>query len=376
MAMQRRSFITLNSEKDWRRGLMIGLTVENDRLVMSDSASVSRGLFYSASIDSGETDFEWDRLIVQADIPPDTLFRVSAFASNGRSFEDAASVDDYLKDPYVPAVVKASRLDGLFTESCSGMQDLLLQCRGRYLWLKFELVATGAKKPSIDSVRLQYTGDHMIDYLPAIYRKGGKDSFTRRFLSIFNSLVLDMEEAIYGAANRFDFELVDGDMLRYIASWVCVDTENQSDEEIRRNIARAAEEYRFAQTPEGIRRLIKRWTGRDPILLEHFRVEDVIRRGKDKDLYVKLYGKEPYKFFILLDEKTFKNRREADAFLKRLQKVLPAYVEAELILLSNCVYLDYHTYLGINSVIGSYTPMVIDDSTAIHYDTIIGGEIN
>ena len=128
--MQRRSFITLNSEKDWRRGLMIGLTVENDRLVMSDSASVSRGLFYSASIDSGETDFEWDRLIVQADIPPDTLFRVSAFASNGRSFEDAASVDDYLKDPYVPAVVKASRLDGLFTESCSGMQDLLLQCRG------------------------------------------------------------------------------------------------------------------------------------------------------------------------------------------------------------------------------------------------------
>jgi len=105
-------------------------------------------------------------------------------------------------------------------------------------------------------------------------------------------------------------------------------------------------------------------------------VEDVIRRGKDKDLYVKLYGKEPYKFFILLDEKTFKNRREADAFLKRLQKVLPAYVEAELILLSNCVYLDYHTYLGINSVIGSYTPMVIDDSTAIHYDTIIGGEIN
>jgi len=189
--MQRRSFITLNSEKDWRRGLMIGLSVEDDRLVMSDKASVSRGLFYSASIDSGETDFEWDRLIVQADIPPDTLFRISAFASNDRSFEDEATLDDYLKDPYIPPVVKASRLDGLFTESYSGMRDLLLKCRGRYIWLKFELVATGAKKPSIESVRLQFTGDHMIDYLPAIYRKDGKNSFTRRFLSIFNSLVLD-----------------------------------------------------------------------------------------------------------------------------------------------------------------------------------------
>lgn len=376
--MQRRSFITLNSGKDWRRGLMIGLEVENGRLVMSDSASVSRGLFYSASIDSGETDFEWDRLIVQADIPPDTLFTISAFASNDRSFpfEDEASVDDYLKSPYVSPTVKASRLDGLFTESYSGMRDLLLQCRGRYLWLKFELVATGAKKPRVDSVRLQYTGDHMIDYLPAIYRKGGKNSFTRRFLSIFNSLVLDMEEAIYDVASRFDYELVDSDMLRYIASWVCVDAESLTDEEIRENIARAAEEYRFAQTPEGIRRLIRRWTGRDPILLEHFQVQDVIRRGKDRDLYIKLYGKDPYKFFVLLDEKAFKSRREADAFLRRLQKVLPAYVEAELILLNSSVYLDYHTYLGINSVIGSYTPMVIDDSTAIHYDTIIGGETN
>lgn len=374
--MHKRSFITLNSAQDWQRGLMLGLTVEDDHLVMSDSASISRGLFYSAAMDSGELDFEWDRLIVQAQIPADTLFKISAFASNFQTFEDEVSLDAYLKSPYISPVVKASRLNGLYTENHSGTGDLLLQCRGRYLWLKFELLATGTKKPQIDSVRLQFTGDHMADYLPAIYRKGGKDSFTRRFLSIFNSMVLDMESEIYSVANRFDYERVDGEMLRYVASWVCVETEALDDGAIRIAIAQAVDAYRFAQTPDGIKRLIKRWTGQDAILLEHFSVEEVIHRGKDKELYARLYGKDSYKFFVFLDERAFKSRREADNFLERLRKTLPAHVEVELILLNNCIYLDYHTYLGINSAIGSYTPLIIDESTAIHYDTIIGGEEN
>lgn len=374
--MQKRSFIALNCEKDWRRGLMLGLSVDDNGLVIKDSASVSRGVYYSAAFDSGENDFEWGRLIIEAAIPEDTLFKIYVYASNFRQLDGEEELDTFLKDPYVSPVVKASRLDQIYNESYAGTRDLLLRSRGRYIWLKFELVSTGEIKPRIYGVRLEYEGDHMADYLPAIYRKGEKDSFTKRFLSIFNSMVLDLEEAIYSVSKRFDYERADGDMLRYIASWICIDIEGLDDEGIRRAIAQAIREYQFAQTPDGIKKLIKRWTGREPIILEHFSLDEVLHRGKDKALYTKLYGTKPYKFFVMLDEKTFKSRRESDSFMERLKKVLPAHVDAELILLNNCIYLDWHTYLGINSAIGSYTPLMINESTAIHYDTIIGGELN
>ena len=214
----------------------------------------------------------------------------------------------------------------------------------------------------------------MVDYLPSIYRSSGTESFTTRFLSIFHSMVLDLEEDIYSVSRQFDFERASGDMLRFIASWVCVDTAGLDDEGIRRAIAGAMEEYQFAQTPAGIRRMIERWTGHTPILVEHFTVRENIRRGKDKELYSRLYGDNPYKFFVLMEEKTFKSRAEADAFLERLRKAIPAHVDADLILLKQSVYLDWHTYLGVNSVISGYTPVAIDESISIHYDTMIGGE--
>ena len=42
-------------------------------------------------------------------------------------------------------------------------------------------------------------------------------------------------------------------------------------------------------------------------------------------------------------------------------------------LLKKCIQLDWHAYLGINSVVGSYVPAAIDENTTIHFDTMIGG---
>ena len=54
--------------------------------------------------------------------------------------------------------------------------------------------------------------------------------------------------------------------------------------------------------------------------------------------------------------------------------MIPAGTELELVLLKPCVQLDWHTYLGINSRIGSYIPAQLNETTAIHYDATIGGE--
>ena len=45
----------------------------------------------------------------------------------------------------------------------------------------------------------------------------------------------------------------------------------------------------------------------------------------------------------------------------------------QLVQLKQCVQLDWHTYLGVNSRVGGYVAAAIDEQVTIHYDTTIGG---
>ena len=62
-----------------------------------------------------------------------------------------------------------------------------------------------------------------------------------------------------------------------------------------------------------------------------------------------------------------------NGFLVRMQGLIPAGMSLELVLLKQCVQLDWHTYLGINLARGQHVPAVIDENVTIHYDTTIGG---
>ena len=90
-------------------------------------------------------------------------------------------------------------------------------------------------------------------------------------------------------------------------------------------------------------------------------------------LYRRLYGEDPYRFFVLLPEDTFAGQREREQFQRDMEEVIPAGMTMQMIQLKPCVQLDWHTYLGINARIGGYVPAVIDEQATIHYDTTIGG---
>ena len=212
----------------------------------------------------------------------------------------------------------------------------------------------------------------MIDYLPAIYQS---QDFTRRFLSIFDSLYADMERAIDDLPGRVDYEYVQGDMLRYLASWMCVDWEDDPDL-LRARIRSALADHESLYTVEGVRRSVRRLTGREPILIEHFQVSPNRPECRDPEVYRRLYGEDPYSFFVLLPEDAFANQRERKEFQRQMEEVIPAGMTMRMIQLKQCVQLDWHTYLGINSTVGGYVPAAINEQVTIHYDTTIGGERN
>lgn len=355
-------YLVICCREQWQGGLFCHVESVGDTLQLA--APHHTGVYCLPPVDSGENGFSWSRLIVSADLPQDCGLRIytrcadqadwPAWDSMRAAFqgqeESPASV---LRDCFGPPVPPGT--------------DCWISGSGRYLWVAFELTATGGGLPTIHSLQLRMGGDHMLDYLPAIYRG---DDFTLRYLSIFNSMFQDMEDAVEALPRQLDPAGTSDEMLRSLAQWVCLDSEEQG---LRTRIRTVLEEYETMYTVAGVARSVQRLTGREPVLIEHFMVDPNRAACRNPALYRRLYGDNPYRFFVLLDDDTFASRDQMEWFLSRMQGLIPAGTELELVLLKQCVQLDWHTYLGVNSRVGSYIPAVIDETVTIHYDTTIGG---
>lgn len=348
--------------EQWRDSLLRRVQVEEGGLALEPGALW--GAAALPPVDGGESAFRWDRLRLEVQVPREAGVRVYARASDRPDWPEWAGLAEaeqpaqWLRERFGPPLAPGS--------------DLLLACRGRYLWLALELATGGGASPRVAGLSLRQGGDHMVDYLPAIYQ--GQD-FTYRYLSIFNSLFQDMEEAVDELPRQLDPASAPEDMLRFLAQWLCVGPEDglEGAAALRAALPGILGEYENLYTPEGVCRSVERLTGRKPLLIEHFQVSPNDPDCRNPELYRRLYGQQPYRLFVLLPQETFGGRREVEAFLHNIAGLVPAEVEVELVLLRRCIQLDWHTYLGVNSAIGGYEPAVINESMAMHYNTTIGG---
>lgn len=353
---QTQAYLTLCCREQWMGGLFWHVQCQGDGLCLEPDAF--RGTVCLPPIDGGESGFVWSHLRLKAQVPPEAAVKVFARASDDGVWQAWSALEE-----------RPEAMVELFGQPVGSGQDLLLSCRGRYLWLALEMTAGGVERPMVEQVSLRMWGDHMVDYLPAIYQG---QSFTYRYLSIFNTMLQDMEAAVEDLPRQLDPASASEEMLRFLAQWLCAQPDAPV-EELRRRLPGMLEEYETMYTVEGVSRSVERLTGRRPLLIEHFAVDPNDPDCRDPALYRRLYGEEPYRLFLLLPNDTFTSQRQLERFLEQMGELIPAETELELILLKPCVQLDWHTYLGINSRIGSYVPAAINESMTIHYDTTIGG---
>ena len=348
-------YLTICREEEWKQGRFQFTCCQGDSVVLEPGAF--RGGFFLKPVDSAESGFLWNRVKIQATIPQDAEIRVYARASDDSHWE-------VWSDSW-----EGRRLTDLFGPAIGTGGDILLDLSGRYLWLALEMTAGGSEGPRIESVSLRMGGDHMVDYLPSIYQ--GQD-FTYRYLSIFNSLFQDMEREIDELPRMLDYASADGEMLNFLAHWLCVSPEGGHDL-LRTWLPQILDDWETMYTVEGIRRSARMLTGRDPQVVEPFSVDPNDPKCRNSELYRKLYGESPYRFFLLFPQDTFTTKREMEWFLERMGNRIPAGTELELVLLKPGVQLDCHTYLGINTRIESYTTASIRENMTMNYDTMIGG---
>ena len=349
---------TLCCREQWLGGIFDKIECRGDALGLADGAYA--GAVCLPPVDSGEAGFAWGRLRLLAEVPAEASVRVYARASDQPGWPEREALWGRPLDP--------DTLERLFGPPAA-QTDMLLQKTGRWLWVALELTAGGPEKPRVDGLSLWMAGDHMVDYLPAIYR--GQD-FTWRYLSIFNTLFQGVEEELDGLPRQLDPASAGDSMVEFLARWLCMEPE-QGEEHLRERLAGILEEYETMYTVEGVRRTAARLTGQEPFIIEHFAVDPNDPACRNPALYRRLYGEDPYRFFLLLPQGTFEKQQDMERFIERMGQLTPAETEMELVLLKPCIQLDWHTYLGINSRIGDYIPAAIDDSVTIHYDTTIGG---
>ena len=318
-------------------------------------------------IDSCEAGFRWSRAWLEGCFPPDTTVRLRCYLSD--TMEEVKGGFDWQVRHLLEKDDPLTAARMLFGTPISDATDFLIPGNGRYLRLMAEIGNTNGEKPYISALRVQTAADHMTDYLPAIYRD---DDFTYRFLSIFDSMVSDLEQSINSISRELDIQQANAEMLPYLASWLCL--EPIADKEALQQIAQTAlEDYETMYSVEGIRRTVRRLTGHEAIIIEGKDVDANAADAGNSDMLRQLYGDNPFQFFVLMEEEALPSAQAREEFVEQMKRYIPAGVEMKLVVLRQGVQLGSHTYLEINSMLKGFVPAAIGDNTSIYVDTMIGG---
>lgn len=131
---------------------------------------------------------------------------------------------------------------------------LLSDAEGRYLWIRIRLVGDDRHTPRVDSCRAYFPRRSYLRYLPAVYREDrASAAFLERYLSVFESTFVDIEEDIDASSKFADARGIPADHVAWLGEWLAVEADEAwPPAAIRALIQAAPELYRMRGTAAGL----------------------------------------------------------------------------------------------------------------------------
>ncbi|QZY54469.1 phage tail protein [Crassaminicella profunda] len=331
----------------------------------------------SKSLDSCEKETIWHRVIMDAYIPEETYIKFSYFANESKEVVlngESINLDQLMMDKSISFQKKLEVLENFWIESILNPMDALLhKAKGRYLWYKLEFVGSEESFPFIKKMRIYFPMQSYLEYLPEIYREDKKSKdFLQRFLGIFQTMFLDMEEEIDHMHKYFDPDMVSKDFLEWLSMWVGIEDHYLwTRDQLKKLVKNAVNLYKKKGTQKGLEEVIELYTGEKPYIIEQFRVKKFMVDQYAKNLLENLYGDHPYMFTILVKSESVRTEKEYMTLKKIIEKYKPAYTQVNLVVLKPFIYMDQHTYLGVNTRLTQLMPLRLDNDSAIPFSTIL-----
>ena len=361
----------------WDRSTLSLSILERQESIKLDSAGKPRGIFIFPVLDSTALEMEWHRITLHADIPDDTQIRLRYFASDSKELviqDHLINMEEYLQDRDAAIAQRLDATEFLWSQELVNPRDALLHgARGRYLWLKIELAGSESRTPLLKSIRVYFPRQSLLRYLPAVYQEDeGSRDFLERFLSLFDTFLQGMEEQIDQVDRIFDPEAVPGSLLSRLAGWLGVNVdESWSEEQLRRLLIAAPDLYRKRGTREEMEAIITIYTGEKPFIVEYFQYKYLQETLELKQLMTQLYGQDPYGFTVLVKQERVPTAAQASALQRLIDEEKPAFTDARLVILQPWIYMDMHSYLGINTYLSELSLLRLDNKAAMPFSSVI-----
>lgn len=374
-------YFSFNNKYDWENGCSshlvankTGLTIQYD--MDNDNSIQFSGTLFLKKIDGIDRGIEWSRVVIDSEKSNDSVIKVSFYASDSEHIDvkgQPIKIDELIASKEISFEDKLRLLDPLYVESFTNAKDALLKSFGRYLWIRIEMSGTLQNKPVLKRIRVYLPGEHIIDYLPEIYRENlKKEDFFYRFLSIFQSFIFDLENEIYNVSKYFDLKAADDEFVKWLCSWLDIDyISSWEPNRFKEFLNEAVDLYGITGTRRGLERLIEIYTGYKPFLIEYFQIKEMVEANIQNNPYLRVYGNNPYKYFVLIDAKCNSDKKQKEALRRLIADNSSAQTEAVIVYLKPHIYLDMHTYLGMNSYIGSQNPLTLENNKSIPFDALL-----
>jgi phage tail-like protein len=210
--------------------------VQQPRARFEQSAQLVTPVF-----DSGELSTTWDRVLLDACLPPETSIEIYSRAGDERAdltdgagspaLETAQVVGAWLREPQPYLRSTGSELPWLRAEAARptrreagvGAWELLLQnARGRYLQLQIRLTSgNGTATPRLRALRVWSPRfSYPQRFLPAVYREDSNAGpFLERWLANLESTLTNIEDRVVTVQALFDPRSTPSQALAWLAEW-------------------------------------------------------------------------------------------------------------------------------------------------------------
>lgn len=373
MASGAKSFV-INRESDWKyESVLSNLSFFNDILLSKKNGE--NGVYISGAFDSGQAETVWHRLRIDMEIPGGAIVNIRIYASDsadvivpspGGEGKLKTDINKYVKDKSIDINRKIDMLDYIGSKKYVNLDDLLMfGFKGRYLWLCLEIINYEKQRVKIKSVKLEFPRVSFVDYLPEIYRENEKDdSFLARYLGIFQSVYIDLEDRIDNTPVHFDAEKTSKDFLNWMADWLSVKNASiWGEKKLRTLIKESVSIYKMKGTKASISKIVKEYTGIEPIIVEQFDVKNNEYYQKQKKQVENLFGNNGYVFTVILSDKYIDDTEDYVELLKVIGSVAPIDSICNLVVLNDKIYLGHHCYMGINSYIAQNKELIIGENS-------------
>lgn len=358
----------------WNRGFFYGCAYEEELgLVQTVSG---RAIYISRALDSGVSETVWSRVRLDSVLPKDTMVVFSYFASDSELLEyqtESMLVDNYIQEDTILLIDKLNALEALWIEERKNPTDILIsRAKGRYLWFKLELVSKNGVVPKIQGLEIEFPRESFVEYLPEVYRSCAESfSFLDRFLGIYQSLILDLQEEIVNISRYLDSDVTTTEFLQWLAEWVAIDNVFQWEEQkLRQFIKQSFSIYKLKGTKEGLEKVIELYLGQKPMIVETCEMMSTYSKSEYQEQYQKLYGDNIYSFFVFLEEKFVPTKEVMVGLNAIIEHYKPAYTIGKVIVLKSFMVLGQHVYLGINSCTLKDSMLRLDGNMMLPFNQI------